>query len=707
MVVYQGQTLSLKKIHNDIVMLCFDRKNTRINKLDKRTLLELHEALITLTDSENISGLLVMSNKNDFILGGDILEFPALMQLNTEDILSEVLEKNTILTAFESLPYPTLTAINGFALGGGVELSLTTDLRVIEQNAHLGFPEVTLGLIPGYGGTVRFPSVTNTKIAIDMMASGRNVGAEQALEYGLVHKICEKNELLNCAYKILNDAIDGTIDWKLIRKSKQSALPVEKRINHAEYQSTLSKYKTKNAKDYPAASEVIKLIYDSMDLSYNDALIHESVKFSEIAKTQAATGLVQLFINNSKLKKNLNRSSSFVPIKKAGVVGAGIMGGGIVYVNARNGIDVTVYDISEKSLEECSNEFHRLMSKEVTKNKINKKKQSEVLNQFHKSKKLGAINQCEIVIEAVTEKLNIKHNVLKELETIVNHDCIFATNTSSLCLKDLVISLAHPERLIGLHFFNPVSQMDLVEVIKTPLTEAGIVEKAIQYVKDIKKTPIVVNDCAGFLVNRVLTPYMIAFLKLVRQGISIERIDSVMVDFGWPMGPALLQDVVGFDTLTHVLINIADAYPERMDSSHVAILEVAVSKGMLGAKNDNGFYVYANKKEKSLNPKMIVQPPQNNTYHLEDQDILHYLMLPMLLESVWCLEEKIVEYPYELDSAMVMGVGFPKYLGGPLKYIDWIGSNKIIELAKTYKIQHLIPDKLFQMASSKEKFHTI
>ncbi|RUE31492.1 fatty acid oxidation complex subunit alpha FadB [Pseudomonas aeruginosa] len=707
--MYQGKTLRLLSLGDGFVELCFDRAGEPINKLDKTTVRELREAVESIAGDPALRGLLVTSAKDVFIVGADITEFAALFALSAEDISADVSRSNQSFLALENLPVPTLSVINGYALGGGLELALSTDFRVQSTTAEIGLPEVKLGLIPGFGGTVRLPRVGGAHTALHWIVSGRQVTAEDALAGSVVDAIAEPESLRGVSLHMLRQAACGELDWRSARQRKRQPVLTDPQLANQMFQQERERLQQRGNQHLPAAQMAITLLQDALPLDGQQALELESKVFGQVARTQAASSLVQAFLNDQALKKTLRQYRADArPVSRSAVLGAGIMGGGIAYGNAIKGIDVRVKDISFPALQACMGEARRLLDKGVASARMSRPTADAALARITPLLEYEGFDDVQIVVEAVVEKLDVKREVLQGLESVVADDCVIATNTSSLCLREMADALQDSKRLVGLHFFNPVPQMPLVEVVRGEHTDQASLCTAVQYVLALGKTPIVVSDCPGFLVNRVLTPYILAFLELLGEGVDFQRIDQVMEAFGWPMGPAYLNDVVGIDTAAHVFRTIGSAYPRRMSAELSRHLDALVRLGRLGQKSGSGFYQY--QRDEGGKVRKIPTTDIREVLRIDasaaevgDQQIIRRLILPMLLEAVHCLDEGVVGSAHELDTAMTMGLGFPTHMGGPLKYIDWLGAEQVVEWAGAVGLG--VPERLKCMARDAQRFY--
>ena len=712
--MYQGKSIRVTALPDGLVELCFDRQGDAINKLDNRTVAELAEAATAISRDSGIRGVLITSSKDVFIVGADILEFGRLFQLPESELTEHNARQNRSFTAIEELPVPTVVAINGFALGGGLETALAADFRVMSPQAQIGLPEVKLGLFPGFGGTVRLPRVAGLQTTLDWIVSGAPQKAEAALKAGVVDAIAAPESLQSDALDLLNQAVAGTADWRTRREAKRSAVSAAS----AEQIFTAAKEQTaKGPKHQPAARMAIELIEKSFSRPRDEALALEAAGFARVSKTQAAASLVRIFLNEQAVKKQSKAvARSAQPVKKAAVLGAGIMGGGIAYTAASKSVPVVLKDIQQKQLDLGIDEARKQLGKQVKNGRITQQQAEQVLASIQPRLDYSGFAEVDIAIEAVVEKLEIKHAVLSELEGEVGAGAVIASNTSSLRIDDLAQPLGRPENFAGMHFFNPVPSMPLVEVIRGARTSDATVAKIVGLALTMGKTPIVVRDGAGFLVNRIITPYMQAFGKLLADGEDFVHIDAVMESFGWPMGPAYLNDVIGMDTALHVANIITGAFGSRMARSWEDPLQIMVANGRLGQKNGFGFYRYEadpnGRPKKSPAPEahaLLAEMQTNGPRAFADEQIVERMMLPLIFEAIRCLEEGVVASAAELDMALLLGIGLPPYLGGALQYADWLGTSRLLEGSEKYRAlgpQYEAPTSLRRMLEQRARFYS-
>ncbi|MGB0893138.1 MAG: fatty acid oxidation complex subunit alpha FadB [Parashewanella sp.] len=713
--IYQSPTIQVAMLEDNIAKLCFNASGS-VNKFDRETLGNLNEALDALTEA-NPKGLLVSSAKNVFIVGADIMEFLGLFSQDEAILLDWAHETNQVFNKLEDLPFPTISAVNGFALGGGCEAMLATDLRVADHSARVGLPETKLGLIPGFGGTVRLPRLIGVDNALEWLTTGKQHKPEAALSVGAIDAIVAPEQLEAAALNMLNDAITGKLDWMARRIKKQQPMPLPKLETMMAFTTAKAMVYKVAGKHYPAPMTVVELIEQTAHKSRDAAVKLENAAFVKLAKTPEATAMIGIFLNDQAVKsksKKLAKQSS--KITCSAVLGAGIMGGGIAYQSASTGTPVVMKDIAQPSLELGLNEAAKLLNNQVKRGRLTTEKMANVLNNITPSLDYAPISHSDIIIEAVVENPKVKAQVLNEVETHVGADTVITSNTSTISIDSLASNLSKPERFCGMHFFNPVHRMPLVEIIRGEKTTDETIATVVAYASKMGKTPIVVNDCPGFFVNRVLFPYLAGFNRLLIDGADFLQIDKIMEkQFGWPMGPAYLLDVVGMDTGLHAQTVMSEGFPERMAAPSKDAVKLMVDNQRLGQKNGKGFYQYSvdkrGKPKKSIDPSSTELLTQvcSQSQSFSSEDIIARTMLPMIIETVRCLEEGIIDSAAEADMALVYGLGFPPFRGGVFRYIDTVGIANIVQLADSFA--HLSPlyqvtDNMRSMAANNSRYYS-
>ena len=591
--IYDGQALQVRLQENGLADLCFAHQKHAVNKFDKETINDLEAALSVIRDHSDIQGLKVTSAKKTFVVGADITEFGEMFAQSEADLIKTLGRINSIFNQLEDLNIPTVACINGIALGGGLEITLCADYRILTPAAKVGLPETKLGIFPGFGGSVRMPRLIGVDNAAEWIATGAQHGPDKALKDGVADAIVDADKLTEAAEHLLTECIAGKIDYRAKRQQKLEGIKLPEIEQKMAFSTAAAVVFQKAGKHYPAPNTAIATMQAHANMSRDEALVVEAKGFAEVARTDVASCLIGLFLNDQMLKKQAEHyQQNARDIKQAAVLGAGIMGGGIAYQSAYKGTPIIMKDIRDEALDLGLSEANKLLSKQVSRGKIDVATLGKVLGNIRPSLNYGDFANVDIVVEAVVENPKVKAAVLTEVENQVNEDTILASNTSTISITQLAQPLQRPENFVGMHFFNPVHKMPLVEVIRGEHTSDVAVATTVSYARAMGKNPIVVNDCPGFLVNRVLFPYFAGFNLLVRDGADFVAVDKVMESFGWPMGPAYLLDVVGLDTAHHAAEVMAQGFPERMAITYDTAATTMYQNERLGQKNAKGFYRY-------------------------------------------------------------------------------------------------------------------
>ena len=714
--IYQANTLQVKELQDGIAELSFCAPAS-VNKLDLATLESLDKALDALNDHAGLRGLILTSNKDAFIVGADITEFLGLFAKPEAELEEWLIFANSIFSKLEDLPVPTLSMMRGHALGGGCECVLATDFRIGDKTTSIGLPETKLGIMPGFGGCVRLPRVIGADSAMEIITQGKACRADEALKVGLLDAIVETDQLLESAINTVSLAASEKLDWVARRKQKTSALSLSKLEAMMSFTMAKGLVAQKAGPHYPAPITSVIAIEEAARCDRDAALDIERKHFIKLAKSEEAKALVGLFLNDQYIKgiaKKAGKSANKTT-ERAAVLGAGIMGGGIAYQSALKGVPVMMKDIAQASLDLGMNEASKLLNKRLSRGRIDGFKMAGILSSITPSLHYAGIEQSDVIVEAVVENPKIKAAVLSEVEQQVSPDTVITSNTSTIPINLLAKSLQRPENFCGMHFFNPVHRMPLVEIIRGEHTSDETINRVVAYAAKMGKSPIVVNDCPGFFVNRVLFPYFGGFSMLLRDGADFTKIDKIMErKFGWPMGPAYLLDVVGLDTAHHAQDVMAQGFPERMGKEGRDAIDALFEANKFGQKNGSGFYSYS--VDKRGRPKKafsedilpiladVCQAPQE----FDEETIIQRVMIPMINEVVLCLEEGIIASPQEADMALVYGLGFPPFRGGVFRYLDSVGIANFVETAKGYQdlgAMYQVPQLLLDMAEKGESFY--
>ncbi len=687
---FEGQSIQCSILDGDIVELRFDLQGDSVNKFNKATLTELGEVLALIKAEPGVKGLLATSGKDCFIVGADVTEFVDYFKQPEDQLVGWIMEVHKLFSSIEDFNFPTVTAINGFALGGGLEFALCTSYRVMSSAAKIGLPETKLGIFPGWGGPMRLSRLAGADNAIEWIAGGEQYGADVALKTGVVDAVVAPEKLREAALNLLGQAIAGKRDWKARRLEKVSPLKLNPTETMMVFEVSKGFVGGKAGPNYPSPVAAITAMQQGAGRGREDALKIEATAFARMAKTPTAFNLVTIFLGDQfvgKVAKKMAKTAS--KVESAAVLGAGIMGGGIAYQSASKGVPIVMKDIQEKAIALGLSEAEKLLVKRIERGKMTAEEMADVFTRIRPTLSFGDFKGVDLVVEAVVENEKVKKSVLAEVEDQVKEDAVLASNTSTISITRLAEGLKRPENFCGMHFFNPVHKMPLVEVIRGAKSGDRAVATTVGYALAMGKTPIVVNDCPGFLVNRVLFPYFAGFIGLVNEGVDFLRIDKVMEKFGWPMGPGYLLDVVGIDTAHHANTVMAAGYPDRMASATKTAIDAMFEVQRFGQKNGKGFYAYVPDKKgvpkKTVDPEVqeILKPliRVDNSASITDQDIIDRMMLPLIIECSRCLEDRIVNTPVEVDIGLIYGLGFPPFRGGPFRYADAIGLKALCEKA--------------------------
>ncbi|MBT8485548.1 MAG: enoyl-CoA hydratase/isomerase family protein [Phycisphaerae bacterium] len=710
-------------IHVDpewVAWLVFNLPGEKVNKLTATAMAELDETLDELAADERIKAVAIRSEKQDsFIVGADINELLAIASVAEARTKSELGQR--IFAKIAALEVPTVAVIHGACMGGGLELALACDYRLVSDHpkTSLAVPEVNLGILPGWGGTQRLPRLLALPVALKMMLAGKPMSGRAARRVGLADGAVTPAFLADQTRRFVDGVLTPAGVRRVRRRRRRAQRDLLSRLGRTPLGRRFILHRAR--KDvlnrthgvYPAPLEIVDVVGRTLRRRLEPAhFAAEAEAFSRLAVTAISRNLVGLFLGSQRMKRRV-KGGPDRPMTAAGVVGAGIMGGGIAWALARAGLRVRMKDINWPAVNQGTAAAAGMFKSLVDRRKMTKGAMNLAMHRITGTIDWRGFRPSDIVIEAVVENLKIKHQVLTEIETHVPPTTIIATNTSSLSLRALATPLQHPRRFVGLHFFNPVNRMQLVEVIAGKKTSRDTVLAAAELVRRMGKLPIVVGDCPGFLVNRILLPYLIESTWMFEEGVTTDRIDHALERFGMPMGPLRLVDEVGIDTGYKVAKELESAYGERM---HVAsVLGDVVDAGtLLGKKSGRGFYLYDNgtpRPNDDANALVSAARERDGVAPIEvtDADIVDRAVLIMVNEAARCLDEGVVDDPELLDMAMVMGTGFAPFRGGLLRYADERGiervHDRLEELADRYGERFRPAGFLQKLAKRGRRFH--
>ena len=671
------------RIDKKIAILEFDQPDSKVNVLNASSMQELSGVLDEIANKpkSEIEALIITSKKDGiFIAGADIKEIENITL--SGDARDKAEKGKQVFDKIEQLDLVTLAAINGACLGGGLELALACKYRAagFSDRVKIGLPEVMLGIIPGWGGTQRLPMVAGLITALDMILGGKIISGKDALKYGVVDRLFPDARLEAESIDFIRDILGGKA--AVTRKKKKKLVlrfledtPLGRMVIFSQAKKTLLQ-KTKGF--YPAplkALEVIKKSYGSLS---RKGFILESNAFGELAVTDISKNLIKVFYLNEEFKKFAWVDSHIKPIEinKCGIVGAGIMGGGIAQLLASRDIPSRLKDINYEQVKHALKTAIGIFKYALKKRKLKTYQVEYKLGLISPTLTYSGFENTGLVIEAIVEDMDIKKKVFKELSAVTPASAILASNTSSLPIIEMAKSTGSPARVAGLHFFNPVHLMPLVEVIKSGVTSDETLATVITFARKLGKVVIVVKDVPGFLVNRILLPYLNEAGFLIEEGMMIERIDKVARRFGMPMGPLELTDEVGIDVGYKVAKVLEEGYGARMKVA--PILEEVKQKGFLGKKSGAGFYLHRGNK-KIPNTDIYKFIGSSIRRPISDEIALKRMMYIMINEASRCLEENVVDRPDVVDIGMIMGTGFPPFRGGLLRYADSVGIDNIVK----------------------------
>lgn len=707
------QAFRLEIYDENVGVIFIDVPNEKVNTLKAEFAQQFLAILQKAQSTSGLKGLVITSGKKDnFIAGADI---SMIAHCETKEQARELSKEGHILfDKIDNYPLPIIAAIHGACLGGGLELALACHARVCsnDDKTKLGLPEVQLGLLPGSGGTQRLPRLIGVPYALDIMLTGRQLKAKQALKFGLVDDVVPESILLDVAIKMVKKGgvQRSAIPW-------QQRLLSSKLLRNKVFQSAKQKALSKTKGHYPAPEKIIHVVKTGMDKGLQAGYAEEAKAFGDLVMTPESAALRNLFFAVTALKNETGAQSSPKQISQVGVLGGGLMGGGIAYITAFQGkLPVRIKDISEKGVAQALRYSWDLLTQRVAKRRLLARERAAVMSRVSGTLSFQGLEKADIIVEAVFEDLALKRKMVTDVEKMSLKKPIFASNTSSLPIHQIAENAAHPEKVIGLHYFSPVDKMPLVEVIPHKGTDEETIATVVAFAKRQGKTAIVVGDDAGFYVNRILAPFLCEAAQCLVEGESIEHIDRALVEFGFPVGPFNLLDEVGIDIGTKILPILVERFGQRFKAPD--LLDKVVKDDRKGKKNGKGFYEYghvsspflfwkkASKRQvdKSIYSLIGVTPNNRQT----KAEIAQRCVMMMLNEAARCLDENIIRNARDGDVGAVFGIGFPPFFGGPFRYMDSLGIAKTVEtlqsLAKQHGDKFLPCELLLEMANNNRTF---
>jgi 3-hydroxyacyl-CoA dehydrogenase / enoyl-CoA hydratase / 3-hydroxybutyryl-CoA epimerase len=699
-----------------IAILTIDVKDRPMNVMTAEFIDDITEAAGRIASDDNVRGAVVASGKNSFMAGGDLKEFVGILDegAGVEKVYGWCEKAQRSYRLLETCGKPVAAAINRTALGGGLELCLACHYRVAadDPKSVLGQPEVLVGLIPGAGGTQRLPRLIGLEAALQLITQGTHVKPARALELGFINEVVPAGEEVAAAKAWVMQCEDAEPAWdKKGFKFPGGAGLLNPRAIQTQMIGTALLQKATNH-NYPAPIAIMSAVYEGSVLPFDKALEIESKYFAKILMSPEARNMIRtLFINKGAADKLVRRPQGPEkrPVTKLGVLGAGMMGAGVAYVSAQAGMQVVLLDMSGENAEKGKDYSRNLLQKRIDRGRMNADKAADILERIHTTTDYAELAGCELIIEAVFEDIEIKADVTAKTEAVIADDAIFASNTSTLPISGLADASKRPEQFIGIHFFSPVDKMQLVEVIVGAKTNDMALAQALDYIQQIRKTPIVVNDSRGFYTSRVFGTYSKEGIAMLAEGVKPALIENVAKHAGMAVGPLAVTDEVSLELSYHVMQQTkkalgADYIPAAADD---VIATLVVELDRKGKKSGKGFYDYPAGAKKHLWPglgdhyPLALQQP-------EPDEVKKRLLYIQSIETVRCMDEGVVPHPADADIGSIFGWGFPPYTGGTVSFIETEGLKVFVEeadrLAATYGPRFAVPDSLRSMADKGETF---
>jgi len=707
-----------REIRSDkIAVLTFDTPGMPVNTFNQSNLGELEAHVDWLEKQTDLRGMILRSGKEgNFIAGADLKEMIDALAAS-KDMARQIIERgHRLFTRISRLPFPTVAAIDGMCLGGGLECAMAMDYRIVSNSprTELGAPEIKIGIIPGWGGTQRLPRLVGIDMALEMNCGGESIKAERAVDIGLAWEAVPPAELVDEAVRCIN-LTHQTGEWKKERERREQPMGLsdDNMLFNFEVFRGFLLGQTKG--QYPAPIAALDSMREGCNLPLQEGLKQEIEKVVKLIGSPVNRALVAIFFMDTAVRKDTGVSDPSIKgrtPKRVGVLGGGLMGSGITFAHIRRNFNTTMYDLNDELLMKDMKSIREPMEGRIKIGRMTVSEMAECLARVRTTTDKSSMKDCDFIIEAIPEKKDLKVATFKEMEDIVSSDAIIASNTSTISITSMAEGLKRPDRFIGMHFFSPVDRMQLVEIIRGKKTSDETVATVVAQAKAIGKKPIVVNDCAGFLVNRVLLPYMNEAVLMVEEGVEMDRVDKIATRFGMPMGPIALADMVGLDIAVSAGGVLAEAYSDRAQPAQLVPKLVELKR--FGQKSGAGFLSYdpAKKKKQGVDDgtvaKLVEQIGRKKGTAISDEEVQDRLFLSMLAEAVRILEEGIVRKYEDVDFGLIFGIGFPPFRGGLLRWADSVGAAVLVEKLAKYEPlgkRFQCPAMLKEMARSNKTFY--
>lgn len=686
-----------------IATLTIDQPGQKVNVMNVAFIEDLEAAVNELP--RDLKGLIMRSGKEgQFVAGADLEQ--VLLAPTAREASEQVRRLQRTLNRLSDLPYPSVAAINGPALGGGLELALACDYRVcVEHSGNiLGLPEVQLGLLPAGGGSQRLPRLIGLSRALGLILEGKRYSPKQARRYGVVDEVVHPAVLMTAAReRLAHGKRTGRPRWSKL-DSAAAQWPLVRSLVFRQAEKSV---KAKTRGHYPAPPKALEVIRAGQEQGFGAGLAAEAVAFGELVTTPVARNLIHLFFATEELKKEQRvLADEAITVERVGVLGAGFMGSGIAQAATAAGYAVRLRDVKPEAVAKGLKTARDLTIGAARKGRFSRQEAQAITARLSGSTDYSGFSRAQMVIEAVFEDVEIKRGVVSELEQVLPEDAVIASNTSSLPIGSLAAGARHPERIVGMHYFSPVHKMPLIEVIRADASSDTAVATAVDVGRAMGKTVIVVGDGPGFYTTRVLGFMIQEAGRLFEAGASVESIDRAMTAFGFPVGPLALTDEVGIDVAAHISEIMHTAFPDRFAAAES--IGRLVREGRLGRKSKRGFYDYSGKRKK---PDKAVYALRGNGETTIPRDLIQRrLVLAFINEASRCLEEGVIANPRDGDVGAVMGIGFPPFLGGPFRYADTLGVASVVQqlqqMERAYGSSFAPSRTLTHMAAGNGKFYS-
>ena len=676
---------SVRVIKDDhkIATVWLDLPGKPVNTCAPQLLADLNQALDSIERDQPAGVIFASAKPRSFNAGADLFE---IRKMNRDQMLKYLSDGQALFNRIARLPMPTAAAINGDCLGGGCELALACKYRVAADDGSIsiGLPEVKIGLIPAWGGTTRLPRMLGLSKALPILLAGQTMPPRKAMKRGLVDEVVRPEALLSAARRLVVSSPRPRRPGMLDRIAARISTLRNRILAAAERQTRQTTYD-----NYPAPLKLLDVLRIGLEQGAPAGFDAERSALAELSDTDATKSLMRLFFLRQGAKKWAAEQVHAQPVdvKYAAVIGGGTMGAGIAHSLIRAGIQVRLIEADAKALSAGLGRIKRLLDDDVAAGRIDKLAARHAFNRIAPSIDWTGLGLADLVVEAVVEKMDVKKDVFARLDRLTRRDCVLATNTSSLRVNAIAEATQHPNRVVGLHFFNPVNKMPLVEVVRGDASDDQSLATAVALSARIGKTPVVVNDAPGFVVNRVLIPYLREAITVALEGTPIPLIDEAMKRWGMPMGPFELLDEIGLDVAAYVLKSLARGSGE---AALPPALEEAIARGWLGKKSGRGFYVHAKSRRKSKDLRLndefahmlapIPKPtPQDESHKRAAMEEIQWrLVLPMVNETAKLLEEEVIGSTDAIDLATVFGLGLAPFRGGLVQFANTVGAEEIV-----------------------------